>query len=814
MRRKNKWMAVVLTVGLLIQNTAVMAAPLSQEEAGRNAAVNQMKKATPNNATPNNAENSQVETPLLEDLEEDRLLSSDWDKVKILNLQVEAAFHHGVRLTFQLQGDNNFVIYRSEDNGNTWKELKAGIDPSVEYVDTSAEGGKTYTYKVVAGPGSIYGSDTQKITVTVKSGGVSFKIGAAIFVGESYKIPVTYTGYAQTPEGVWSVEDPQIASITQDGVVTGVAGGNTKLTLTLEDGNVATGYVYVTPQPEVENLQVDIAYEKHVQLSWKPCDRHEVSYVYRREGTGAWQRIAELKGTVGFYVDTGIMAGHTYEYKVSGRFESVFGGMLETEGVTVTATVLKNFIEMTMDLVQTKPGEVLQLPLVVEGFETAPVFTYTSDKEEVASVDAQGKVTIHREGKAVITAKSDSGWKGTCTYFSVVRPSGEYTGTEWRVFTLTNQNRMKEGHEPLLMFGQMQKATDIRKKELVKFYSHTRPDGSSCFTAFDEVGLNMTVSGENIAEGYPTADSVVRAWMNSVGHYGNIMNDNYFHFATGEFKKSWVQMFAGCEGEHSCIAVLPAKADRVFKTGTAIEDFGEIVVVNCSIYGNCYMPLISQMCSGYAPNKQGEQNITVRYGDLETTFTVTIVKGSSGGGGGSSSGGGGGSSSGGGGGSSSGGGGGSSSSGSGGPGGPGSVAMGASNSPSLPSYVVKGNWNEVEQGKWIFTDERGTAYKNVWAAVYNPYANTGLGQQAFDWFRFDENGLMITGWFVDPGDGFRYYLNPVSDNTRGRMVTGWCMIDGKYYYFNPNSDGHRGRMLVNEKTDDNYYVDAQGVWIQ
>lgn len=105
-------------------------------------------------------------------------------------------------------------------------------------------------------------------------------------------------------------------------------------------------------------------------------------------------------------------------------------------------------------------------------------------------------------------------------------------------------------------------------------------------------------------------------------------------------------------------------------------------------------------------------------------------------------------------------------------------------------------------------------YRNAWAAVENPYANTAAGQQAFDWFRFDENGIMMTGWFHDASDGFWYYLNPVSDNTRGRMLTGWALIDGKYYYFNPASDGHRGRMYANETTPDGYQVNADGVWIQ
>ena len=101
-------------------------------------------------------------------------------------------------------------------------------------------------------------------------------------------------------------------------------------------------------------------------------------------------------------------------------------------------------------------------------------------------------------------------------------------------------------------------------------------------------------------------------------------------------------------------------------------------------------------------------------------------------------------------------------------------------------------------------------YRNMWAAVYNPYANTAAGARSYDWFRFDENGFMMTGWFTDPADHNLYYLNPVSDGTCGRMVTGWAVIDGKEYYFNPVSDGTMGRMLRNEATGDGHFVGADG----
>lgn len=175
--------------------------------------------------------------------------------------------------------------------------------------------------------------------------------------------------------------------------------------------------------------------------------------------------------------------------------------------------------------------------------------------------------------------------------------------------------------------------------------------------------------------------------------------------------------------------------------------------------------------------------------------------GGSGGGSGGSSGGSGGR-----GGSSSGGGG---ASGKGGPGVPGSLSA-----VSIPDYVVDGNWIPNDDMSWQFVDSKGNLYVNTWAAVKNPFANPALGQSLFDWFFFDQNGIMITGWYQEGENWF--YLNPNMDGTRGRMITGWIWIPDqngiqKCYYFNPVSDGTRGKLIQNSVVD-GYTVNENGVW--
>lgn len=78
------------------------------------------------------------------------------------------------------------------------------------------------------------------------------------------------------------------------------------------------------------------------------------------------------------------------------------------------------------------------------------------------------------------------------------------------------------------------------------------------------------------------------------------------------------------------------------------------------------------------------------------------------------------------------------------------------------------------------------------------------------WYRFNEEGHMVTGWYTDK-DSNIYYLNPVDDGTLGTLRTGWQVVDNKLYYFNPRSNGYRGALLRNTTTPDGYVVDGNGV---
>ncbi|MGN1416812.1 MAG: CAP domain-containing protein [Oscillospiraceae bacterium] len=115
------------------------------------------------------------------------------------------------------------------------------------------------------------------------------------------------------------------------------------------------------------------------------------------------------------------------------------------------------------------------------------------------------------------------------------------------VLELINEERAKNGAEPLALNSTLAEAAQKRADECAQIYSHTRPDGSSCFTVFSEYDMTYSYAGENIAYGYTTAEDVVNGWLNSPKHRKNILSENYTETGIGydPATNSWTQLFLG-----------------------------------------------------------------------------------------------------------------------------------------------------------------------------------------------------------------------------------------------------------------------------
>ena len=182
-------------------------------------------------------------------------------------------------------------------------------------------------------------------------------------------------------------------------------------------------------------------------------------------------------------------------------------------------------------------------------------------------------------------------------------------------------------------------------------------------------------------------------------------------------------------------------------------------------------------------------------------------------------------------------------------------------SGSTPIAVgVGGNWElinpeeaakNLDNSKWIFkltTGERVTGWQLL--------SYTFEGRTKVEWYHFEQDGIMDSGWFLDRDTNKWYYLSMNHDGFFGEMIKGWHhdpddtrwyfldrndghmhvswdKIDGNWYFFNPNPpaqtwffDNSTGRwnygdnkdirplgsMYVNEETPDGFHVNADGAW--
>ena len=99
------------------------------------------------------------------------------------------------------------------------------------------------------------------------------------------------------------------------------------------------------------------------------------------------------------------------------------------------------------------------------------------------------------------------------------------------------------------------KAAGIRAKEIVKSFSHTRPNGSSCFTVLEENSISYGWGGENIAAGSSTGAATFNQWKednlpkSQQGHRINMLSPNakkigiaYTYSENSTYKYYWVMI--------------------------------------------------------------------------------------------------------------------------------------------------------------------------------------------------------------------------------------------------------------------------------
>jgi uncharacterized protein YkwD len=118
-----------------------------------------------------------------------------------------------------------------------------------------------------------------------------------------------------------------------------------------------------------------------------------------------------------------------------------------------------------------------------------------------------------------------------------------------KVIAKVNKKREANGCRPLRARAPLgvaaQGHSDLMAAQLT--LSHQLPGEPALPERVSATGYPWTLIGENVAYGFPTPKSVVKAWMNSPGHRANILNCSFKHtgvgLASGGGVLWWTQVF-------------------------------------------------------------------------------------------------------------------------------------------------------------------------------------------------------------------------------------------------------------------------------
>ncbi len=166
------------------------------------------------------------------------------------------------------------------------------------------------------------------------------------------------------------------------------------------------------------------------------------------------------------------------------------------------------------------------------------------------TVDRCRYPVIAGTGTTTITAGTYDGKRRDELTVTVIAPPVE----QWKrdVLALVNQERAKQGIAPLTWGGSCEAAANVRVREIMTSYSHTRPDGSSWQTACP-IPQTGGKTGENLNAGNAAVspETVVASWMASPDHRRNILDPDFKYLTVGfifdqnaQHKTYWSQYFS------------------------------------------------------------------------------------------------------------------------------------------------------------------------------------------------------------------------------------------------------------------------------
>ncbi len=214
----------------------------------------------------------------------------------------------------------------------------------------------------------------------------------------------------------WKSSSAKIATVSEDGLVTGLRSGNARISATTSDGTKKTitftvkvaelikeisisGSVMIAAEQK-QNLQADILPESasNRKLEWTSSD-DSIVRVNKNNGQITARKTDSIKQVT-------ISAKALDGSDISSDFVLSIHPLATNVIISQDGFILEKKAKLNISLAET---QMIQLDAAVEPSEAIQSILWKSSEERVAKIDENGVVTILKKGKTTIYATADDG---------------------------------------------------------------------------------------------------------------------------------------------------------------------------------------------------------------------------------------------------------------------------------------------------------------------------------------------------------------------------------------------------------------------
>lgn len=258
---------------------------------------------------------------------------------------------------------------------------------------------------------------------------VQVNVGATAETAATYETaqeadPAAQQAAADKIDWSWTVGDDSIATVDDNGIITGIKGGDTIVVVSSADGKMTAKCPVTVSQPLMAIQMNDIDLQTNgqnsatVNYTLVPADTTEDNMTLSVDD----ESVARLDGNR-------IIAVNNGETKITATC-----GIVKTSAkVTVTTKVEQITLNKTEGILTVGNTHTIKATVFPED-ATDKAVTWKSSDESIATVDAEGNVTAKGTGNVTITATSESDGDVSADYALTVnkaatKPATNYRGT-------------------------------------------------------------------------------------------------------------------------------------------------------------------------------------------------------------------------------------------------------------------------------------------------------------------------------------------------------------------------------------------------